>query len=340
MPSTCGTPPARRTFSASATELVSTIRPSGSSSGRQSSSPVARMATRGRRGTRTEASPCAGEQRQLGDAEHRPGREQHLSGPGVLAGVAHVLARRHRLLDLDPAEILARQRSGALLHHHRVRSGRHGRAGHDPHRLARADRPRGLIAGVHHADHPQRHRGPRRIGAPQRVAVHRRVVPGRLRSAGRHVGREPEPERVLERQPDLRQRVRGRGGSGPGPRGRGAERDRASTLRSAKAPNSQFFEGFTVDSGNPPGYVPSFIHVAKPKPKTKSGAAKPGSRKNEARLGLLKKASAKVAKAAAKLVKSAAKTPESLPRSSRRSRQRPRRLRLRRSSPRQHPRRP
>jgi hypothetical protein len=49
--------------------------------------------------------------------------------------------------------------------------------------------------------------------------------------------------------------------------------------------------------------------VAKPKPKTKSGAAKPGSRKNEARLGLLKKASAKVAKAAAKLVKSAAKHP-------------------------------
>ena len=49
--------------------------------------------------------------------------------------------------------------------------------------------------------------------------------------------------------------------------------------------------------------------VAKPKAKTKSGAAKPGSRKNEARLGLLKKASAKVAKAAAKLVKSAAKSP-------------------------------
>lgn len=55
--------------------------------------------------------------------------------------------------------------------------------------------------------------------------------------------------------------------------------------------------------------MPHHIHVAKPKPKTKSGAAKPGSRKNEARLGLLKKASAKVAKAAAKLVKSAAKTP-------------------------------
>jgi len=51
--------------------------------------------------------------------------------------------------------------------------------------------------------------------------------------------------------------------------------------------------------------VAVLIHVAKPKPKTKSGAAKPGSRKNEARLGLLKKASAKVAKAAAKLVKSA-----------------------------------
>ncbi len=49
--------------------------------------------------------------------------------------------------------------------------------------------------------------------------------------------------------------------------------------------------------------------MAKPKPKTKSGAAKPGSRKNEARLGLLKKASAKVAKAAARLVKSAAKSP-------------------------------
>ena len=51
------------------------------------------------------------------------------------------------------------------------------------------------------------------------------------------------------------------------------------------------------------------INVAKPKPKTKSGAAKPGSRKNEARLGLLKKASAKVAKAAVKLVKSATKHP-------------------------------
>src|SRR5215831_7820854 len=48
--------------------------------------------------------------------------------------------------------------------------------------------------------------------------------------------------------------------------------------------------------------------VAKPKPKKKSGAAKPGSRKNEARLGLLKKASAKVAKAAARLVKSAGKS--------------------------------
>jgi len=55
--------------------------------------------------------------------------------------------------------------------------------------------------------------------------------------------------------------------------------------------------------------VPLLKPVAKPKPKTKSGAAKPGSRKNEARLGLLKKASAKVAKAAAKLVKSAAKSP-------------------------------
>ena len=51
--------------------------------------------------------------------------------------------------------------------------------------------------------------------------------------------------------------------------------------------------------------MPHLIHVAKPKPNKKSGAAKPGSRKNEARLGLLKKASAKVAKAAAKLVKSA-----------------------------------
>ncbi|HEY1419064.1 MAG TPA: transcriptional regulator, partial [Myxococcaceae bacterium] len=55
--------------------------------------------------------------------------------------------------------------------------------------------------------------------------------------------------------------------------------------------------------------MPAHIHVAKPKPKTKSGAAKPGSRKNEARLGLLKKASAKVAKAAVKLVKSATKHP-------------------------------
>ena len=54
---------------------------------------------------------------------------------------------------------------------------------------------------------------------------------------------------------------------------------------------------------------PEHTPVAKPKPKKKSGAAKPGSRKNEARLGLLKKASAKVAKAAARLVKSTAKHP-------------------------------
>jgi hypothetical protein len=47
--------------------------------------------------------------------------------------------------------------------------------------------------------------------------------------------------------------------------------------------------------------------VAKAKPKTKRSAAKPSSKKNEARLGLLRKASAKVAKAAAKLVKSAAR---------------------------------
>jgi hypothetical protein len=48
--------------------------------------------------------------------------------------------------------------------------------------------------------------------------------------------------------------------------------------------------------------------VAKAKPKTKRAAAKPSSKKNEARLGLLRKASARVAKAAAKLVKSAARS--------------------------------
>jgi len=53
--------------------------------------------------------------------------------------------------------------------------------------------------------------------------------------------------------------------------------------------------------------VAAHNHVAKPKPKKRSSAAKAGSRKNEARLGLLKKASARVAKAAARLVKSASK---------------------------------
>jgi hypothetical protein len=48
--------------------------------------------------------------------------------------------------------------------------------------------------------------------------------------------------------------------------------------------------------------------VAKAKPKTKRAAAKPSSKKNEARLGLLRKASARVAKAAAKLVKSAGRS--------------------------------
>ena len=80
-----------------------------------------------------------------------------------------------------------------------VGPGRDRRPGHDAHRLAGADRQVGPLPGPHLAHDLERHRGPRHVGRPQRVAVHRRAVERGEVEVGGDVLGEHAAKRVVER---------------------------------------------------------------------------------------------------------------------------------------------
>jgi hypothetical protein len=117
----------------------------------------------------------------------------------------HVLARRARIRPaLEPRaqpHAAVGQRLGILLHHHRVRTLGHRRAGEDADRLARADRTAERLTGGHTGtDGEDRVPIGREIGVAHGVAVHGAVGEGRQIGRGDQVLGEDAPDRLMQRR--------------------------------------------------------------------------------------------------------------------------------------------
>ena len=150
-----------------------------------------------------------GDERHGRGADRRPRREDGLAGPEVTACGTDRVTRRGR--DVDEAGgghgsrgVAASrtgssrrvERRGVLDRHDRVRALREARPGGDPDRRARHDRDIRGGAGRDVADDPELHGrvlgGPGGVGAPDRIAVHRRIGPGRKGDARGHgLGGDP-----------------------------------------------------------------------------------------------------------------------------------------------------
>ncbi len=165
-----------------------------------SSSPVLITPTRGRRQTHDLGPP--------------QGVRARRSTAGVIsiAGVQHLVAGRmsspagRTWLPTGDARPRARPPSpsvpGPLDHHHGVGAGGHGRAGHDPGRLARRRScRRGSAPAAIVADHPEA-RALAGVGGAHGEAVHRRVRERRHRLGRDRPARRDETERVVDRHVD------------------------------------------------------------------------------------------------------------------------------------------
>ena len=132
-------------------------------------------------------------------------------------------------------------RAAALDHHHRVGPVGHRRAGHDPDRLARADRPVGRHPG-HQRWRSTRRRtgaavaGPGGVGGPHREPVHRRVHERRHRLARGHRLRGHAPDRVGQRHRPRRQHARTPRAPPPSPHRAGSRRQRYDRRSRADCP--------------------------------------------------------------------------------------------------------
>ncbi len=189
---------------ARAIPLASWIWPGASGApGGCSSSPVDRIATRGRRRTASSPTPREASRPRVAAVSSSLGRVTASPGARVVAGATDVGARLgggHDHVRLP------------LLHHldrrHRVRARRHRSAGHDPCRRARPDLGQHPRPGGHLTDQPQ---PAGRVRRAQRVAVHRRVVEGRhVNGRGELEGRRRAAEARIQGQ-DLGLRHPGHG---------------------------------------------------------------------------------------------------------------------------------
>ena len=202
MPRSTASQPASRERARSMGRLESRIRPGASGSGSStatSSSPVESTPTRARRVTRTRATPMLASTPRWAGPEQRPGREHRRAGDQVAARRPHMVAGRGD----GPHQHAVAVAGGAFHHHDRVGAGRDRRAGHDPDRLARPDRPVGRPAGGQVAHHPQPHRRLEGradgVGGLQRVAVHGRVGERRDRLLAADLLGQRQPVRGGER---------------------------------------------------------------------------------------------------------------------------------------------
>ena len=149
---------------------------------------------------RQHADARAGHDRHLGAAERGQHPDERSGDPGagpdddrargdVVGRAADVLARLDGCEHRDRLVVAtgAPGRSGVLDGHDGVGPGGHGRARHDPDRLARPDRPLGGAAGTDRVDHLQ-HDGQLRPGVGDVDGAHGEAVHGRAGEA-REVGR-------------------------------------------------------------------------------------------------------------------------------------------------------
>src|SRR3954447_8737931 len=198
MPRATGSPPHRVTMAASVVELELTISPGpGLSPGQRSSSPVARMPTRGRRRTGRKARPmkaarpsspaprdrpAAGAGEPAGPQD-RAGLEAGPPGGEVEAGGADELADLHAAGEADEGSVAL----GVLLDGDGVRTLGHDAAGEDADGLAGGERAGEGVAGGRLADHLERAAGLLEVGGADGVAVHGGDGGGRLVAAGAQV---------------------------------------------------------------------------------------------------------------------------------------------------------
>ena len=175
--STIGSPPAARTRAASAWELELTMPPGGiGSPGMAISSPVARMATRGRR--------CTVSQGWLAAAARPMSRAVRRRPAGTTASPAAKSWPARRMW--RPAVTASFTRTsvpvavGVLLQQDGVGALRHDAAGEQAHRLAGADSALERVAGRGAADHVQH----ARRGCRRRRAGRSRPSPRRRPAAG------------------------------------------------------------------------------------------------------------------------------------------------------------
>ena len=170
--------PSTRAPSASAFELTIWLGPMGSP-GITTSSPVGRMATRGRRWTRSHGRFIAAASPTSRAVKAPSGLEPDRALAEIQAGRADIAAFGRALLDQhDIAAPL-----GILLDHDRVGAVRDGRAGEDAHRLARADNAFVALPCRHRSDNSQFRRNARHVGGAHGIAVHGRDGERRLSAA-------------------------------------------------------------------------------------------------------------------------------------------------------------
>ena len=172
--------------------------PSGAS-GATSSSPVDRMAHSRPPVDPDPRVPQGRQHTERGGTQDGPRLQHPVARVDVLAPGAHVGA----FLDGPPQHDAVAVPAGLLLRHDRVAPGRHRRARQDAVRLPRLELPEGSPSGGHLADDGERHRmgvaGRPRVGGAERVAVHRRVVPGRDLPRGHDGIGQDAAERLGER---------------------------------------------------------------------------------------------------------------------------------------------
>ena len=135
----------------------------------------------------------AGQHPEVGRAEHRAGGEDRVAG-------AHVVAAPRTAVPAATSSVSSTRvragRAAPLDHDHGVGTGGHRRAGHDPDRLARADRPVGgrpAITWPRPGAGPAGRAGAGGVGGPHGEAVHGRVGEGRHRLGRRRPRRSRRP---------------------------------------------------------------------------------------------------------------------------------------------------
>ena len=167
-------------------------------SGRASSLPVARIATRGRRAHATAARPAAARAPSCAGSKTDARVDDHVAASSVAAARTNVRADRNRFTSFD----LVVTMDNILEGEDGIGAVGDDTAGRDLHRLAGLERARRRAAGGDPLDHRER---PGQVSGPNREAVHggareRRQVDESARGLGRDAARRVPDSHLLGRE--------------------------------------------------------------------------------------------------------------------------------------------